>query len=116
MTVGRRSKSGWGMELDVAGYHPQINKIVHYEPSIDALGWAEREARQRLLECANSLDTIMNKQNRKTHLFEIDRGARTTRRTKPKSVKQIHITEKRSTGEKIKRNHQYETTLEDAET
>jgi len=58
----------------------------------------------------------MNKQKRKTHLFEIDRAARTARRTKPHTVKQIHITEKRSTGEKIRRNHQYETTLEDAET
>jgi hypothetical protein len=58
----------------------------------------------------------MNNQNRKTHLFEIDRAARVARRTKPRTVKQIHITEKPSTGEKIKRNHQYETTLEDAET
>ena len=72
---------------------------------------------ERLLECANSSDSFaMNKQNRKTHLFEIDRAARTTRRTKPHTVKQIHITEKRSTGEKIRRNHQYETTIEDAET
>ena len=58
----------------------------------------------------------MNKQNRKTHLFEIDRTARTTRRTTPHTVKQIHITENPSTGEKINRNHQYETTLQDAET
>ena len=58
----------------------------------------------------------MTKQNRKTHLFEIDRTARVARRTKPHTVKQIHITEKRSTGEKIKRNHQYETSLEHAET
>jgi hypothetical protein len=58
----------------------------------------------------------MNKHNRKTHLFEIDRVARTTRRTKPHIVKQIHIVENRSTGEKVKRTHQYKTTLEDAET
>jgi hypothetical protein len=58
----------------------------------------------------------MNKQNRKTHLYEIDRAARTARRTKPRTVKQIHVTENRSTGEKIRRNHQYETTIEDAET
>lgn len=51
----------------------------------------------------------------KTHLFEIDRDARAARRTKPHTVKQIHITENRSTGEKIKRTHQYETTIEDAE-
>jgi hypothetical protein len=31
-------------------------------------------------------------------------------------VTQIHVTEKRSTGEKIRRNHQYETTIEDTET
>lgn len=58
----------------------------------------------------------MNKRNRKSHLFEIDRAARIARRTTPHTVKQIHITEKPSMGEKIKRNHQYETTLEDAET
>ena len=33
------------MELDVVGYHPQLNKIIHYEPSIDALGWTERQGR-----------------------------------------------------------------------
>ena len=58
----------------------------------------------------------MNTQKRKTRLFEIDRDARSTRRTKPHTVKQIHITEKQSTGEKIRRNHQYETTIEQAET
>jgi hypothetical protein len=45
MKVGRRAKGGWEMELDVVGYHPQLNKIIHYEPSIHALRWAEREAR-----------------------------------------------------------------------
>jgi hypothetical protein len=45
MKVGRRTKGGWDMELDVVGYHPQRNKITHYEPSIDALGWTERAAR-----------------------------------------------------------------------
>src|SRR5215213_2737000 len=57
----------------------------------------------------------MNKQHRKTHLFEIDRAARVARRTTPRTVKQIHVIEKLSTGEEIKRNHEYETTLEDAE-
>jgi 2-oxo-4-hydroxy-4-carboxy--5-ureidoimidazoline (OHCU) decarboxylase len=33
------------MELDVVGYHPKLNKIMHYEPSIDALRWPAREAR-----------------------------------------------------------------------
>ncbi len=27
------------------GYHPEQNRIVHYEPSIDALTWANREPR-----------------------------------------------------------------------
>ena len=31
MKVGRRAKGGWEMELDVVGYHPQLNKIIHYE-------------------------------------------------------------------------------------
>jgi hypothetical protein len=43
--VGRRDKGGWEMELDVVGYHPEQNRIVHYEPSIDALTWANREPR-----------------------------------------------------------------------
>jgi hypothetical protein len=43
--VGRRDKGGWAMELDVVGYHPEQNRIVHYEPSIDALTWANREPR-----------------------------------------------------------------------
>jgi len=33
------------MELDVVGYHPEQNRIVHYEPSIDALTWTNREPR-----------------------------------------------------------------------
>ena len=43
--VGRRPKGGWEMELDVVGFHPPSGKLVHYEPSIDALGWARREER-----------------------------------------------------------------------
>ncbi|HEU4710559.1 MAG TPA: hypothetical protein VFS76_03295 [Pyrinomonadaceae bacterium] len=78
---------------------------------------AVRNTDGRLLECENSSHAFaMNKQNRKTHLYEIDRAARAARRTKPHTVKQTHVTEKRSTGEKIRRNHQYETTIEDAET
>jgi hypothetical protein len=56
----------------------------------------------------------MNKQ-RNTHLFEVDRGARTSRRTKSHTVKQTYIVEK-ETGEKIKRHHHYDTSVEDAET
>jgi hypothetical protein len=47
LKIGRRAKGGWEMELDVVGYHPQLNKIIHYEPSIDALGWPAREARYK---------------------------------------------------------------------
>jgi hypothetical protein len=47
LKVGRRAKGGWEMELDVIGYHPKQNKIAHYEPSIDALGWAAREVRYK---------------------------------------------------------------------
>jgi hypothetical protein len=33
------------MELDVVGFHPHDQKLVHYEPSIDALSWEKREVR-----------------------------------------------------------------------
>ncbi len=32
---------------DVVGFHPQSSTLVHYEPSIDALSWEEREARYK---------------------------------------------------------------------
>ncbi|MDR4483737.1 MAG: hypothetical protein R3B95_11050 [Nitrospirales bacterium] len=28
--------------LDIIGYHPSENKLVHYEPSIDAPSWTKR--------------------------------------------------------------------------
>ena len=43
--VGRLGHGGWEMELDIIGYHPNTGALVHYEPSIDALSWAKREAR-----------------------------------------------------------------------
>jgi hypothetical protein len=43
--VGRLAHGGWEMELDIVGYHPKSQKLVHYEPSIDALSWEKREAR-----------------------------------------------------------------------
>lgn len=43
--VGRRSRGGWEMELDVVGYHPDQKRLVHYEPSIDADSWAKRQDR-----------------------------------------------------------------------
>jgi hypothetical protein len=45
LKAGRRAKSGGEMELDVVGSHPKLNKIMHYEPSIDALKWWVREQR-----------------------------------------------------------------------
>ena len=43
--VGRLAHGGWKMELDIVGYHPSDNRLVHYEPSIDALPWEQRAAR-----------------------------------------------------------------------
>ena len=43
--VGRLKHGGWKMELDVIGYHPHTNDLVHYEPSVDAHSWDTREAR-----------------------------------------------------------------------
>ncbi|MCA1617809.1 MAG: hypothetical protein LC795_00540 [Acidobacteria bacterium] len=43
--VGRLSHGGWEMELDIVGYHPASNTVIHYEPSIDALSWEKRKAR-----------------------------------------------------------------------
>jgi hypothetical protein len=43
--VGRLDHGGWEMELDIVGYHPVLNTIVHYEPSIDGLSWEKRAAR-----------------------------------------------------------------------
>jgi hypothetical protein len=43
--VGRRSKGGWEMELDIVAYHPKLNKLLHVEASLDAHSWATREQR-----------------------------------------------------------------------
>jgi hypothetical protein len=43
--VGRRKKGGWEMELDLIGYDPKAPRLVHYEPSLDALSWERREIR-----------------------------------------------------------------------
>ncbi len=45
MKVGPRSKGGYECELDVIAFHPQEGKLVHVEPSMDALSWAKREER-----------------------------------------------------------------------
>ena len=43
--VGPLNHGGWEMELDLVGYHPVTGRLVHYEPSIDALSWTKREER-----------------------------------------------------------------------
>jgi hypothetical protein len=43
--VGRLKHGGWEMELDVVGYNPHTNHLIHYEPSIDGHSWAMREQR-----------------------------------------------------------------------
>ena len=45
--VGPLGHGGWEMELDVVGFHPSTQDLVHYEPSIDALNWAAREKRYK---------------------------------------------------------------------
>ena len=43
--VGRLDHGGWEGELDVVGFHPQSQRLVHYEPSIDALSWSKRKVK-----------------------------------------------------------------------
>jgi hypothetical protein len=47
LKVGKLKHGGWEMELDLIGYHPKTQDLVHYEPSIDALSWAKREMRYK---------------------------------------------------------------------
>jgi len=41
--VGRRTKGGYECELDVVGFHPGRQHLVHIEPSMDANSWAKRQ-------------------------------------------------------------------------
>jgi len=43
--VGKRAKGGWEAELDVVAFDPRGPDLVHYETSMDALSWAERDRR-----------------------------------------------------------------------
>ncbi len=45
--VGRRGMGGWEGELDVVGYDPKEKYLVHYELSLDANAWSERETKYR---------------------------------------------------------------------
>jgi hypothetical protein len=46
--VGKRTRGGYEGELDVVAYDPASNKVIHYEPSVDAHDWAKREKRYKL--------------------------------------------------------------------
>lgn len=41
--VGKLSGGGWEGELDIVGFHPKDERVVHYETSLDAWSWARRE-------------------------------------------------------------------------
>ncbi|MDZ7795211.1 MAG: hypothetical protein U5P10_16435 [Spirochaetia bacterium] len=45
VNVGRREKGGYIGELDIVAFSPELNHIVHIEPSLDANTWATREER-----------------------------------------------------------------------
>jgi hypothetical protein len=68
---------------------------------------------QKLASSLNCL--VVSNQSRKTKPFEVDRTARAARRRTPRTVTQTQVLEPPN-GEMIIRNHEYETTLEDAET
>ena len=53
--------------------------------------------------------------NRKTKLFEVDRTERAARRRTPRAVRQTQLLETPA-GERLTHNHEYETTLDEAET
>jgi hypothetical protein len=43
--VGRRAAGGHEGELDVVGFNPKTNHLIHVETSTDADSWAQRESR-----------------------------------------------------------------------
>ncbi len=45
--VGRRSKGGYEVELDVVAFNPATRRVAHIEPSLDSESWATRERRFR---------------------------------------------------------------------
>lgn len=40
--VGKLPKGGWEGELDIVGFHPKDERVVHYETSLDAWSWERR--------------------------------------------------------------------------
>ena len=45
VNVGRRAAGGYECELDVVAFHPVEQRLLHFEPSLDADSWAQREVR-----------------------------------------------------------------------
>jgi hypothetical protein len=45
VNVGKRAAGGYECELDVVAFHPTEGRLLHFEPSLDADSWTEREAR-----------------------------------------------------------------------
>ena len=45
--VEKRARGGYDAELDIVAFDPKSGKVVHLEPSLDALSWEKREARFR---------------------------------------------------------------------
>ncbi len=43
--VGRRPRGGYECELDVVAFNPELQHLVHVEPSMDAHTWSVREER-----------------------------------------------------------------------
>jgi len=41
--VGKKPSGGYECELNVVVFHPGTHKLLHVEPSLDALTWKERE-------------------------------------------------------------------------
>ena len=45
INVGKRLAGGYECELDVVAFHPTEARLLHFEPSLDADSWSEREAK-----------------------------------------------------------------------
>lgn len=45
VNVGKLKRGGYEAELDVVGFHPSKNHLVHLEPSVDTVSWTDREKR-----------------------------------------------------------------------
>lgn len=43
--VGKREKGGYEGELDIVAFNPNLKRLIHIEPSMDADSWDKREKR-----------------------------------------------------------------------